>query len=917
MLTNRRLLSLLLLFLVMPFAIQSAGAAPSGARSRIVLHEGWQLQSSRLVTEKGEVVSTVKFQPTGWIKASAPSTVLAAQVAAGIFPDPYFAMNLRQIPGTTYPIGDNYSNLPMPQDSPYACSWWYRTEFLVPPSFQGSHIWLHFGGINYRANIWLNGKKLAGSDQVAGAYRIYDLDATGLMSPGRLNVLAVETFAPTPDDLGINWVDWNPTPPDKDMGIWGDVYLTESGPVSVRRSLVTTHFPDASLAQADLTVTTQVHNATDHAEKVEVEGRIESVSFKQTVTLSPGETRPVTFTPGDFPQLQIKHPRIWWPAAMGQPALHYLSMRVSSGGATSDTDRIRFGIREITTEFLEHPNASGEGFADGETAQSGKNSLLFRVNGRRILIRGGGWSQDMLLRRSRQRLETQLQYLLDMNLNTIRLEGKLDSDEFFDLADEKGVLVMAGWCCCDHWEKWNEWKPTDLEVASESLRAQILRLRSHPSLLVWLNGSDGPPPPNVEQAYISVLKESAWPNPYISSASAATTTVTGQSGVKMTGPYDYVPPCYWTVDPGGFGGAWGFNTETSPGPAVPTKGSLEKMLPKDHLWPMDEVWKYHAGSEGFKDLSDFNRAMDAMYGPPTGLDDYLAKSQAMSYDGERAMFEAYSRNKYNSTGVIQWMLNNAWPSLIWHLYDYYLQPAGGYFGTKKACEPLHVLYSYNDRSVVVVNSLYRKIYGLSVSATLYDFGLHKQFSRVENVVAEPDASLAVFTIPAMPSNQPQVYFLKLELRDGQGKIVSTNFYWLSNKGDAFDWKKTTYRLTPVTSFEDMTMLSGLPRVRLDSSAEGVPDKAGDVVQVRLHNPSAHLAFQVHVGISEGLRDDEILPVLWDDNYLELMPGETRIIKARYPSAGSLGRHPELVVDGWNIIPTRSGVKGSASTKPSK
>ena len=326
------------------------------------------------------------------------------------------------------------------------------------------------------------------------------------------------------------------------------------------------------------------------------------------------------------------------------------------------------------------------------------NRRVFSINGKNILIRGGGWSPDMMMREDAQRLRDQFRYVQDMGLNTIRLEGKLEIKEFFDLADEHGILLIAGWCCCSHWEHWPNWKPQDFTIAEQSARDQIYRLRGHPSLLAWMNGSDNPPPPDVEQTYLKVEKDLLWPNPVISSATAKLAGFSGESGVKMTGPYEYVAPSYWQTDKsdsshlqcnqGGCGGAYGFNTETSMGPAVPPIESIRAMVGKDHLWPIDEVWNYHAGGGAFKDLHVFTDALNARFGPATSAEDYAVKSQMQTYEGVRAMYEAYSRNKYVSTGVIQWMLNNAWPSMIWHLYDFYLRPGGGYFGAKKAMEPL-------------------------------------------------------------------------------------------------------------------------------------------------------------------------------------------------------------------------------------
>ncbi|HTD54630.1 MAG TPA: beta galactosidase jelly roll domain-containing protein, partial [Silvibacterium sp.] len=635
-------------------------AVPASHASDTPLREGWTLQSACKIQADGATISTTGFHPQGWIEVTVPSTVLAAQVAAGEFKQPYFGMNLRNIPGTSYPIGQNFSNLPMPEDSPYHCGWWYRRTITVPEADKGRTLWLRFGGINYRANLWVNGKQIADDKQIAGAYRTYEFDVTRDLSPGKENVIAIETFAPTETDLGINWVDWNPCPPDKDMGLWGPVDLVTTGPVSLRSPLAATHFSDASLSQAELSVYAELHNASDHAVHGIVTGTVAGIRIEQPVDLAANESKSVAFSPEQFPHLRIHNPRVWWPYQMGEPHLETLTLSFTEGGHVSDEQSVRFGIREITSELTD------------------KGFRLFKVNGKPILIRGAGWSQDMLLRQDPEKLRDELRMVRDMHLNTIRLEGKMETQDFFNLADEQGILVMLGWCCCDHWEHWDKWQPGTLEIATASLRSQMLRIRSHASLLVWLNGSDNPPPANVESAYLAVEAETHWPNPVISSASATPTTVTGKSGVKMSGPYDYVAPSYWLVDTGKYGGAYGFNTETSPGPAIPTLSSLKKFIPADQLWPPDATWSFHFGGGEFKDLNVFDDAMKAVYGPTQNLADYIRVAQTMSYDTERAMFEGYSRNKYTSTGVIQWMLNNAWPSMIWHLYDYYLDVGGGY-----------------------------------------------------------------------------------------------------------------------------------------------------------------------------------------------------------------------------------------------
>ena len=870
------------------------------------------MQTSRKVQATGDAISTSKFETKGWYKTSVPMTVVAVRVAGGEFPDPYYGINLRKVPGiTAYKIGEQFAHKPIPDDSPYAASWWYRREFPTPADHR--HVALHFDGINNRANVWINGKKIADAKEVAGAYRKFEFNITPEFAETGRNVIAVEVFAQTQNDLGINWVDWNPTPPDKNMGLWQDVYLTMSGPVQIRHPAVVTHLVDNHGATVELTILAELHNASDKAIEGKLRAEIPGLRLRveQAESLEPGETKSVKLIPQYFAQLVVKNAKLWWPAQMGSPNLYDLHTSFLIADAISNSHHMRVGIREITSEIIPTTDTQAR---------------LFRINGKPILIRGGGWAPDMMLRRNPEKLRAEFQYVQDMNLNTIRLEGKIESDEFFKLADEKGILIMAGWCCCDLWEEWDKWHGDQLTVARESTRSQSLRLRGHPSLLTWLNASDKPPPADVEQAYLQVLKETSWPNPIVSSASETPAQFTGPSGMKMTGPYDYVPPSYWLIDTK-HGGAHGFNTETSPGAAVPTPNSLKKFIPADHLWPMarqkgqpslekDEIWNFHSGSGRFTNLLEtYNAALNEQYGPPTDLDDYNRKSQAMAYDSERAMFEAYSRNKYKSTGVIQWMLNNAWPSLIWHLYDYNLEPAGGYFGTKKANEPVHIMYSYHDRSIVIVNNTYNPVSGMNASVRVLDFNLQELFSQEKAVDVDADGVQKVLQIPEFPSHvEPTVYFIQLELKDATRRLLSSNFYWLSTKKPEFDWEKTTRRSTSVT-YDDMTTLLNLPKVHLDATARLRPTKDGKSVQVRLRNTSAALAFQVRLAVEARKQGEEILPVLWEDNYVSLLPGEERAVEARFPGKHSIGLHPTLKISGWNIEPETLVIRRQSPPSP--
>ena len=882
--------------------------AAQGQEERTYLHKNWQIQSSCDVKAGGEQISTVGFDAAGWHKSNIPATVVGALVTDKTYPDPNHGMNLKSFPGMDYSNKSLFANQDMPEDSPFQCSWWYRTEFHAGVyKDPEENVWIDFLGINYRANIWINGRRIADANDVAGTYRAFEFNVTKFLRPGKANALALEIFAPGKNDLGITWVDWNPTPPDKNMGIWKEVFLTSSGPVAVRNPFVSSKL-DTQYKSAELTISAEVRDVSKHAVKGVLHAELEGMTFEQAVELAGGESKIVKFSPEQFPKLKLAHPRIWWPYQMGTPNLYTCKLRFEIGGqkthslparpvqvAVSDSATVTFGIREVTSELTD------------------KGYRLFKINGRKVLIRGAAWAPDLLFRGSSAKLDADLAYVRDMHLNTIRLEGRLDRDEFFDKTDKLGILVMPGWTCCDAWERWKNWNGDQNRVAAASLRDQITRLRNHPSVFVFLNGSDNPPPPDVEQVYLGIEKELEWPNPVVSSASEQKTTVTGESGVKMTGPYEYVPPDYWLEDTEA-GGAYGYNTETSPGPAIPPRESLERFIPKDHLWPIDEVWNYHAGLERFTNVNIFTDALNRRYGAATSLDDYERKAQAMTYDGERAMFEAYGRNKYTATGVIQWMLDNAWPSLIWHLYDYYLVPAGGYFGAKKACEPVHVQYSYDDHSVFAVNGTYEALKGMKISAKIYNIDAKEKASKSITLDLAADSSTKAFDVAA-PDGISTTYFLKLELHDAGGKLVSDNFYWLSTKPDTLDWagrKDTVY--TPQQNFADLTGLDGLLKQNLIVSG-WAPTKIGQGessrITLTIENKGNSVAFMVHPRLirkkgrsfpsGDSLHaGEDVVPVFWSDNYFSLLPGEKKSVSVTYDIASLAGAEPQIVVDGWNV-----------------
>ncbi len=601
------------------------------------------------------------------------------------------------------------------------------------------------------------------------------------------------------------------------------------------------------------------------------------------MTVAAGATTEVTFDPASEPGLTFASPRLWWPAKLGAQNMYELDLQLVAAGTVLHEQKTPFGIREITSSLS-------------------NGSRLFAINGKPIFIRGGGYTPDILYRQDPARQEAELAYAVDLNLNTVRLEGKLENEHFFDVADQLGILVMPGLMCCDYWQDSPNWQPSDFTVSAESVHDQAMRLRKHPSVLTFLYGSDTAPVAQAEQGYLDALNDAGWPNPIqAAAAEPSQTPASGPTGYKMNGPYDYEPPIYWYTDTK-YGGAFGFATEISPGTDVPPVESLDAMLGSGHSWPIDDVWNYHVGAKSpFLDMGNYINALNGRYGAASGEDDFAEKSQLTAYESLRAMFEAYSRNKYSSaTGVIQWMLNNAWPGLNWHLYDYYLRPGGAYFGAKKGNEYLHVQYSYDDGSIVVVNHQYAAFPGVTATATLFDQTSAQVFTNSATLdVPEDSSTKTSIALPTMSASSA-VYFLDLELADGTGAPVSSNFYWLTPTPDVMgkaDPSSAWYFL-PIATFADFTSLSSMAKVTLTGTKTTSQSGGTAQTSVTLKNTSSTIAFFTRAQVLAG--GSEILPVLWDDNYVSILPGATKTVTATYASALANGQPVTVAVSGWNV-----------------
>ncbi len=872
------------------------------------LNDLWYVQSSEKAKGSGEQISSPGFKIESWYPAVVPSTVLGTLVQNNVHADLFF--------------GDNLKSVPTDQ---FKSSWWYRKEFTVPNGPGLTRTSLEFDGINYRANVWLNGKKVADSSTLYGAFRRHSIDVTSNVKTTEKNVLAVEVIPPRPGEPTIGWVDWNPAPPDNAMGLFREVRVRATGDVSIENPFVITKLDLEAFKEARLTISAELRNHSDRPVSGRFEGRVEGQRFAQDVTLAPGETKKAVFTPESAPELVIKDPRVWWTHDLGKQELYLLSLSFMPkrdkadekaapapppdkekgkprdkemakmlgmpSNMGSDSRIVRFGIREV---------------ADYRTEQGHRG---FKLNGRKILIRGGGWADDLLLDVKHKKLAAEVLYARHMNLNALRLEGFWGtSQDLYNLCDENGILVMVGWSC--HWE-WEHYlgkpadepyggitSPEDIDLIALSWKDQLLWLRNHPSIFVWAQASDMVPHPDLERRYIEIQKEFDPTRPTLVSTKGKTSEVTGPSGVKMLGPYDYVPPVYWYVDTKN-GGAYGFNTETGPGPQVPPVESLRKMLPEDKLWPVNDLWYFHCCRGMFKTLDRYNEAMDRRLGPAKGLDDYVAKAQFLNYEGMRAMYEAFIANKHKATGVIQWMYNSAWPKLWWQLYDYYLQPNGAFYGARKAGEPVHILYHYGKQEVLAVNSTSTPSAKLKATIRVLDFGLKEVIGKTVDfgLLADEVKTIDVLRLPA---GLTSTYFLDLRIFKEKGQLVDANFYCLSTKPETLDEENSTWYVTPIKDFADLTALNDLKPVALKVKSGFSKERPSTKVTVDLENPSPDLALMVEIRVVRNASGEVVLPIFLDDNYVTLLPNEQRRISGLSVTEDLAGEIPVVKIRGPNV-----------------
>jgi hypothetical protein len=847
--------------------LAACAAKSEEAAQPIHLTAGWELQDAADVPQGGEAVSRTDFQPSAWHRATVPGTVLTSLVNDGVYPEPLYGENNRTIP-----------------DSLCRASYWYRTTFTPPQSYAGKRVWLTFYGINYIAQVWVNGHQLGA---IEGAFARGIFDATAHVAIGSPNGVAVHVFPqPHPGVVkektiaggtGLNggitaldgptflctigW-DWIPTIRDRDTGIWQDVTLSATGPVVVEDPYVTSKLPLPRTDSAELTVRATVRNATDTAQAGTLTGEIEGSTFKQDVSLEANQSVEVSFSPAATPVLRLEHPRLWWPNGFGAQNLYKLRLAFVQKGAVSDARQLDFGVRQMTYTL------------------PGSDNLALSVNGVPVMAKGGDWGIDEAMKRMpRKRLEAAVRMHQLANYTIIRnWVGQSTSEDLCELCDQYGLLL---------WDEFFQPHPADGPVPENTklylanVREKILRLRNHPSIALWCARNEGEPPRAIGEGIQKLINELDPGRLYQPSS-------TSGRGVNSGGPYHWRTPREFYT----FGEA--FKTEVG-SISVPTLEAVRAMMPPKDWEVINDDWAEHDFCGGAQQGDVYPEMIAGRYGFPASLADFVRKSQLANYECFRAMYEGrFAKLFHPATGVITWMSHPAQPSFVWQLYSHDLEPNASLYGTRKACEPIHVQLNQNDWRAMVINNTAVALDGLTLNAALYNLDGSMQASQNQTVAAPASAATDAGLIRFPEQGLSAVHFVKLALFDSEKRLLSENFYW---------------RATPKQQ-DDFQALNTLPVVALDVQA-GKQEKDGKcLLDVVAKNPSKSIALMAHLQLRKARSGQRVLPVFYSDNYLSLLPGESKALTVEAAVDDLGGEEPLLAVDGWNVTVNPASASGN-------
>ncbi len=890
----------------------------SAVPAPVTLSSGWQLQDIAKVPVTGAVVSSAAYAPAGWFKATVPGTVLTSLVNDGVYPEPLYGENNRP------------DKIP---ESLCRTSYWYRTQFTVPAGYSSRRVWLNFEGINYTAEVWVNGHRLG---DIRGAFARGLFDVTSFVQPGTTAVVAVLIQPPPhpadpeeqtqaagtggnggilsqdgPTFISTQGWDWIPGIRDRDMGIWQKVTLAASGPVIIENPLVTSALPLPRTDTADLTFEATLRNATIIPQSGTLTGTFDGGSFSVPVTVPAQGTLLVKLDSVTTPSLHVAHPRLWWPNGYGKPELYSLHLHFDTeSGLASDDRDVSFGIRQLS--YL----------------VPGSANLTLSVNGVPVMCRGGDWGMDEAMKRiPRERLEAQIRFHQLANCNMIRnWVGQSTGEDFYDLCDRYGIMI---------WDEFFEPNPSDsgrraagvannddsLDVRDiplylANVREKVLRFRNHPSIVLWCGRNEGDPgPAAVADGIKQIMAELEPVRMYHPNSNDG-------AGVKSGGPYSWRTPrsFYGTTGgarrggPGGAAPATGaaaaaalganlepFKTELG-SVSIPTLEAVKAMMPEKDWNTINDDWAEHDLTRGAQEGRGgplYPDLITQRFGPWQGLAEFDRKAQLANYEAYRAMFEGRFARLFNPcVGVLTWMSNPAQPSFVWQFYSYDLEPHASLFATEKACESLHVMMNEGNGHLLVVNQLPAAADGLTARVRVLNLDGSVQLDRSVPVSAKPSAATDAGAID-FPAGLSPVHFVKVELHDASNRLVSDNFYW---------------RALPASP-DDFKALDTMPVAALDAAVTRHDAGGKCLLDVTLTNPTKIIAVMAHLQLRRQSTGARVLPVYYTDNYVSLLPGEARTITVEAAAKDLGSDQPLVVLDGWNVTTSSRTFPGGVNIAP--
>jgi beta-galactosidase/beta-glucuronidase len=905
--------------------LPALASAQSGVVKQVKL-SNFDLQSSALVSASGSELSSTQYHsPVYWFPVKVPSTVLTGLVANHIYPDPYQGLNNMLIPDASDQFNkeynlEQYSHLPN-DPNPWKKPYWYRTTFKVPAGDKGRRFQLIFKGINYRAAVWLNGKQIADSTQMAGMFAEHNLDVSDAVKAGAENALAVKIYpldypgypakeqlkalgpfyengGPT-GDIGKNvtmlcssgW-DWIPPVRDRNMGIWQPVFLRTTGAVTIGRPKLVTDLPglpDTGLAKLSLNLTLTNNTAVTHGGKLTISIKPENfagapVQFSQPVVVPASAEKEVELNADKISQLIIRQPELWWPNGYGKANLYRIRLQYAEGTTVSDDTTFVFGIRKVASK--------------AETTANGFVRRKFYVNGKEVHLVGGAWVPDMMVNRDSARYDYEMHLCRNANVNLVRIwgGGVTEPDAFWNAADKYGQMVWSDfWITGDTQGEFKgspDW-PLEGNVFIKNVESTIYRIRNHPSLLVWTGGNEGHARKELYDVMRNDIITLDGTRPFIPSSSGFAKLPAGwkgswpdemPSGVYSGGPYEWKDPKdYYKL--ANDAKDWVFKDETGL-PSQPPYTTLPKIIP-NLVWdtnlpfPLNNSWGYHDAATGAGKYDKYYEEMVKRYGKPSSIVNFSDKMQLMNAIGYQGIFEADGHKLNETGGVMLWKLNAALPSVIWQIYDWYLEPNAGYYTMQNACEPIHIQYNYDNSSIAIINRTHHATGSLTASADIYDINSKLiKSAKVANVGLAQTGVKEVIQLKDALTATKGVSFVVLNLTAAAGKTVSHNVYWLS----------TT---------DDFTTLNDMKHAQVQGKVLKAEKGASENKwTLQFTNNSNQLAFFVRPQLMKN--GEEVMPSYWTGNYFSLAPHESITVSVSAPVAKLGAVKPTVLLEGWNL-----------------